>query len=106
MPEAAIECPSCKTAIAVSDFVSACSQFQSSLNVVRFTCPACSETTDARIENSRISLGYVYAAGAPHFCGMLDVPVRGLAAFQNGTDLTVELAGSTWSVRSALGRAC
>jgi hypothetical protein len=98
VPIANITCPSCNRAVAVETFLSACSEFWSDVDVVRFTCPACRQSTDARIEHFRISLGYIYAAGAPHFCGMIDFPVDGLLAWREGTDLAAELDGMTWRI--------
>src|SRR5262245_43740155 len=98
MQPAAIECPSCKQGIAVEAFLSACSHYWWSVNVVRFTCPACDEKTDARIESGRISIGYIYAAGSPHFCGMVEVSVDGLATWEDGEDLAAELGPGTWRI--------
>jgi hypothetical protein len=99
MPAATLECPSCKKAVTIDAFLSSCSDFCSAVNVVRFTCPLCRGSTDARIERGRISLGYVYAAGAPSFCGMVDVTVEGLSAWQEGAELAAEFGGKVWKIR-------
>jgi hypothetical protein len=96
-----VECPSCKGKVEASAFLSACSHYWSDLNVVRFTCPACGECTDAQVENSRVSLGYVYAAGAPHFCGVADTQLDGLSVHGESEDLVAELDGTTWRIRKA-----
>jgi predicted RNA-binding Zn-ribbon protein involved in translation (DUF1610 family) len=93
-----IECPSCKRCVTVAAFLSACSDFWPNVDAVRFTCPLCGEVTQARLESSRISLGYTYAAGGAHFCGMIDVQVDGLTVYRNGDELQAQLEGQTWTI--------
>lgn len=93
-----IDCPACKQGISASEFVAACSHYWKSLDVVRFKCPRCSEETEACIETGRISLGYTYAAGSPHFCGMVEVDVDGLEARHAGDDLRVQLGDQEWTI--------
>jgi hypothetical protein len=97
-PAPTVQCPSCKRAVAADVFLSACSDFWSEVDVVRFQCPLCHDTTDARLEPSRIWLGYIYAAGAPHFSGMIEVRVDGLLVERDGDDLLAELGDATWKI--------
>jgi hypothetical protein len=101
MKSTTIDCPSCKQSISISEFVAACSHYWKSLDVVRFKCPRCHEDTEACIETGRVSLGYTYAAGSPHFCGMVEVDVDGLEARHTGDALTVQLEGKEWTVGSS-----
>ena len=98
MDSTTIQCPSCRQGIAPAEFVAACSHYWREVDAVRFTCPRCQETTDARIENSRIWLGYIYAAGSAHFCGMEEIAVEGLQAWRDGVNLRVRLCEEEWTV--------
>lgn len=93
-----IECPACHGSVTEEIFLSACSDFWPEVRVVYFTCPLCGDRTEARLEHSRISLGYIYAAGAPHFCGMVDVEVEGLTVSSGGRELEAELDGQKWVI--------
>lgn len=93
-----ISCPSCHIAIDACAFLAACSSFWADVDIVQFTCPACHARTEARLEHAQISLGYVYAAGSAHFCGMVELPIDGLRVWRDGADLAVELGGATWKV--------
>lgn len=97
MNSATVQCPSCRQGIAPAEFVAACSHYLRGVNAVRFTCPRCQEATDARIENSRIWLGYIYAAGSAHFCGMEEVAVEGLQSWPDGANLRVRLFEEEWT---------
>jgi hypothetical protein len=96
----AIECPSCKAAVEVGAFLSACSEFWSNADVVQFDCPRCHSRTDARVEHSRIWLGYIYGAGGPHFSGQTEVRVPGLYVEHDGADLVVEWGDATWKIHA------
>jgi ribosomal protein L37AE/L43A len=97
-------CPSCKQAIATRDFLAACSHYWAAVDAVKFTCPKCRKDTDARIEGSGIWLGYVYAAGSVHFCGMDQIKVEGLQAWREGEGLTVQLLEETWTISATAKR--
>ena len=88
-----IRCPSCKTAIAPVAFLSACSDYWSVADTVKFTCPTCHAPTDARVEEGQVSLGYIYAAGGPHYCGMEEVSVPDLSVWRDGESLVSDLHG-------------
>jgi hypothetical protein len=94
-----IACPSCKSAVSTSGLLSACSKFWADIDTVRFTCPRCEQHADARLESGRVWLGYVYAAGIPHFCGMEQIGIDGLRVWRDGTDLVAELDQTTWRIR-------
>lgn len=93
-----IQCPACRQDVSTRDFLAGCSDFWADLGIVRFRCPLCHESTDARLRTSRIVLGYVYAAGAPHFCGMVDVEVPGLEVQSGGAALAVLLGEARFRV--------
>ena len=99
-----IQCPACRRHVSTRDFLSGCSDFWADLGIVRFRCPLCRESTDARLRTSRIVLGYVYAAGAPHFCGMVDVDVPGLEVQSDGEGLAVLLGEARFRVAALLRR--
>jgi hypothetical protein len=86
-----IQCPSCKQGISPGEFIGACSRYWRELNVVRFVCPLCQKSTEACIESTRISLGYTYAAGSPHFCGMEEFQVTELHAWPQDEGLMVRM---------------
>jgi hypothetical protein len=98
MTPAAVACPSCKTVVTPEAFLSACSNFWSVTDTVRFTCPACQTKHHARVEYGQISLGYIYASGSPHFCGMEEIPVPDLSAWRDGKDLVAELDEVEWRI--------
>jgi hypothetical protein len=100
MKSPTIDCPACKQGIAIDEFIAGCSHYWKSLDVVQFKCPRCHKDTEACIETDRVSLGYTYAAGSPHFCGMIEVEVDGLEASHVGESLTVQFAGNEWTITS------
>lgn len=83
----------------MAEFLSACSHFWSDIDAVRFTCPRCAQRTDARLESGQVWLGYVYAAGIAHFCGMQEFGIHGLRVERDGSDLVAELDETTWRIR-------
>lgn len=98
MNQITIDCPSCKQAVSTREFLAACSRYWASTDTVQFTCPRCRNDTDARIENSKIWLGYVYAAGSAHFCGVDEVNVEGLQAWREGDGLAVRFLEDAWTI--------
>ena len=95
-----IDCSSCKQPITIRDFLAACSNYWADIDAVKFTCPQCRHETYARIETSAIWLGYVYAAGCAHFCGMEEIKVEGLQAWREGDGLGVQLSEEEWVISS------
>lgn len=96
----ALKCSSCKAGLTAGAFLTGCSDFWWEMDVVQFTCPLCHRETDARVEHSLISLGYIYGAGSPHFCGMTDVPIDGLRVWREGGNLFAEFGDKTWTIHS------
>jgi hypothetical protein len=58
----------------------------------------CQRSTEARIESTRISLGYTYAAASPHFCGMEEFEVTELQAWPDDEGLMVRLGNQKWRI--------
>jgi hypothetical protein len=86
-----ITCPGCKQPLEAAEFLSACSGWFAAVDCVQFTCPRCRSPGEARLETGRISHGYVYAAGSPHFAAMLSEPVPALVVAQTPDGLSVTL---------------
>lgn len=49
-----------------------------SLRLFRADCPPCGKSLEFQVRSGRLELGYTYASGAPHFEGMLTVPLSGI----------------------------
>ena len=90
-----IECPSCRREIEIIPFLEACRGFWPQLGITKFSCPACRSDTEARIENTLVELGYVYAAGTPHFSAECTYTVSELSAVREADGLSVSLG--SWS---------
>lgn len=95
-----LDCPACKQPISPAQFLGACSGYWAALEVVHFTCPLCKGTTEARLRPGVIELGYTYAAGSPHFCAMIEVPVADLEVQSGPNEVTAELDGQRWTIRT------
>jgi hypothetical protein len=103
MPEA-LHCPACKREIDVSAFVENCRSYFATTHTVSFRCPLCEKTTDARIERGRILLGYIYAAGAPHFCGMIEIPVANIDVDRSDGGIAIVLGERRFEVAAVTPR--
>ena len=84
MNDVLIDCPDCANAMPVETFLDHVTAYRLVTDSGKFTCPHCAATIDVRVRPGLISLGYVYAAGAPHFAGMIDVDVAGLDRTRGG----------------------
>lgn len=93
-----LSCPWCRQSISASEFVAACSSYWKAINVVKLTCRACGRDTDVCIETGKIEVGYVYAGGSAHFCGVEEIAVDGLEAWSEGADLTIRIRDEKWTI--------
>lgn len=100
MIHVSVECPSCLKSLSTVDFIAACSRYSAAVDAVCFTCPHCHCATDARIRDSCISLGYIYAAGSFHFCGMVEIATEELTVQRDGDTLLIEHQGKQIRVNS------
>jgi hypothetical protein len=99
-----LRCPSCKGEITTRVFLENCRDYFDTTHTVTFHCPLCDQSTDARIGSGRISFGYLYAAGSPHFCGMIDVSVEGISLERADDGIAVVLDQTRFEVRSVQPR--
>ncbi|HEU0143438.1 MAG TPA: hypothetical protein VFQ47_01515 [Nitrososphaera sp.] len=55
---------------------------------------------EAQVGAGALCFGYVYAAGAPHFCGVGEVEVEGLGAAEGAEGLHVSLGERSWVIEA------
>lgn len=67
-----ISCSRCEGSYTVLDLVERAEDWWRNVDVVRSTTPCCAAREEIRIEPGKVGRGYVYAAGGPHFCGMVE----------------------------------
>jgi len=60
------------------------------------TCPLCRETWEFQLRGGALVFGFVYAAGSPHFEGMVDVEAKGLRWHRDGGTSRLQWAGHAW----------
>ena len=60
--------------------------------------PCCYTREELRIETGKVWRGYVYAAGAPHFCGMEEYEVPNLILKTKRPELSFVLGGQERTV--------
>ncbi|WP_309708001.1 hypothetical protein [Armatimonas sp.] len=72
-------CRLCDGTFTIRALLEAASQHWSALNVMISTSPCCKKQEELEIQTNKVIRGYVYAAGAPHFCGMEEYDAPGLA---------------------------
>lgn len=95
-----ISCWFCKREHALAELLDTATWWQA-LNVLQVACPSLTKTFELRVETGRISEGYVYAAGAPHFADMIHHAVPGLEVSASGDVLDVTLGDRHWSIRAS-----
>ncbi|MFN8011685.1 MAG: hypothetical protein U0P81_09790 [Holophagaceae bacterium] len=59
-------------------------------------CPACGEFWEFQVRNGQAVFGYIYAAGSPHFEGMVDVAAGGLCVDGSGADRGLRWGPFRW----------
>ncbi|MES1185751.1 MAG: hypothetical protein ABUL60_18205 [Myxococcales bacterium] len=93
-----VTCPGCKQPLEAEEFLNACRSWFAAVDCVSYTCPHCHSAGEARLETGRISHGYTYAAGAPHFAAMITTALPGLLVETTTNGLELTLDGTTRSV--------
>ncbi|MBN1269339.1 MAG: hypothetical protein JXB04_07120 [Kiritimatiellae bacterium] len=63
-------CRLCGGRFTVRALLDRITHFWPEVDVVVSDSPCCHTAEELRIEDRKVERGYVYAAGAPHFCGM------------------------------------
>jgi hypothetical protein len=86
-------CRLCGGSFTVRGLVEAVTHVWSAVDVAVSKAPCCGVPEELRLTNGRVERGYVYAAGAPHFCGMEVYEVPGLRGVAKGDALVFELDG-------------
>ena len=79
-------CPLCGGTFTVRALIEAAFRYWPALNVVYSRSPCCQAQEELEVHTNRVVRGYIYAAGTPHFCGMDEYEVPGLALEQRGKD--------------------
>ena len=95
---AAITCPDCKKKIPVEQFLDGCQTYLAEVRVLRCKCPGCHGVTEVQPEPGALWLGYVYAAGQPHFSAMEKIPVDGLRVSADSRSMEIKLGDRTWTL--------
>ena len=73
-----ITCPGCQSVYDITDVLRNAKYYWENVNIVVAENPCCQKREEVRIQTGKAIRGYVYAAGSPHFCGMVDYKVKGL----------------------------
>ena len=79
-------CPLCGGTFTIRALLEAVFRYWPALNVVYSRSPCCQAQEELEVHVNKVVRGYIYAAGAPHFCGMDEYEVPGLALEQRGKD--------------------
>lgn len=90
-----VPCRSCKSLNRVATLLDGAAWWRD-VNVLKAQCASCDYKIEMRVESGLAIVGYVYAAGQPHFAGMLDYSIGGLLVAKS-VMLTVELEGRVWT---------
>ena len=95
---ATITCTRCKKQIPIDVFFDSCTNYFPDLRVMECTCPGCGDRIEAQPEPGAVWLGYIYAAGQPHFSGMEKVLVEGLRVSAGSQSMQITLGDRTWTL--------
>ena len=79
-------CPLCGGTFTVLALIEAAFRYWPALNVVYSRSPCCQVQEELEIHTDKVIRGYIYAAGAPHFCGMDEYDAPGLKLDRHGED--------------------
>jgi len=96
-----IECPSCSAEVSVAEVLAGASKYWSVVRAAlhcRFPC--CGAINEAQLMSEKISMGYLYAAGTAHFCGMVDYEVPGMTVARCENGLKVYYQGQAFLIPS------
>ena len=72
-------CRLCGGIFTLRALIEAATQHWAALNVTISASPCCQVREELEVQTDKVILGYVYAAGRPHFCGMEEYDAPGLA---------------------------
>jgi len=88
MPE--IVCYGCSARLSAQEFLDGSSAWWERVDCLQFRCCRCAATFEVRIESGQVTFGYTYAAGGPHFAGMvpISVPEIGARPLEQGLQVT------------------
>jgi hypothetical protein len=89
-----VTCLGCKQPLEARAWLAAFSAWDNNLDCVVFRCPHCNSPGEARLETSRFTHGYVYAAGNAHFSAQMPIDVPGLAVEKTSAGLVVKWDGA------------
>src|SRR5260221_10759239 len=98
--EGSYRCDGCGRAFDVHQFLDACSGYWSVVGAVSFRCSSCGATEDVQVWPGSLRLGYIYAAGAPHFAAETTWEVPDVWRRKTGKALEVGLGEKTWLISS------
>lgn len=73
-----IRCGRCGADVAAAELLAGVEWYWSALGVFSGRSPCCGGVEEVRLRDGELTRGYVYAAGAPHFCPVEAYPVAGL----------------------------
>ena len=85
-------CPFCRQPLIVERFLKS-AVYWLSQGMGEGECPCCHTRTEFKMEDGKLELGYTYAAGTVHFCGMEQISAPGLRWVRVGDSVGVELDG-------------
>lgn len=89
-----VTCLDCKEPFEPQAFLDACKGWSRNLDCVMFRCPRCNAPGEVRLETTRFTHGYIYAAGSAHFSPQLPIDVAGLVVEKTTAGLAVKWDGA------------
>jgi hypothetical protein len=96
-----VTCLSCKRHLTATEFVTACRSWSADIDCVIFHCPHCQSPSEVQLENGRITHGYIYAAGSPHFSPQFPELLSALVVEQSADGLKVTLDDASRTIPRA-----
>ena len=93
-----IRCPGCKRDTSVIEFLDELTEYSAKLYLATFSCSVCQARTEARVISGEVQIGYVYAAGSPHFVPVVKHEIEGLVCSSSPERLQVALGEREWSI--------
>ncbi len=98
---AGLQVPCCKAELSAEAFLGAVEGYVSMTNSFAGRCPACGEFWEFQVRGGCAVFGYIYAAGSPHFEGMVDVVAPGLCVDGPSSAQTLRWGAFRWVPRGA-----
>lgn len=71
-------CRLCGGSYTIRSVIEAAHRYWPSLHLVYSRRTCCGATEEFEVQPGKVVIGYIYAAGAPHFCGMEEYDAPGL----------------------------